>query len=681
MPTHLDRYGILLLSRPAEYLPVYKGPAVEPAPQHSFGKYLILERIASGGMAEIYKARLDGIGGFHRFFAIKRVRPDLSQDKEYVDLLVEEAKIAGLLSHANIVQILDLGKIDDLYYVAMEYVDGRDLGSILERCKQKGITIPVPHAVFIAIEMLKGLEYAHQRQILRGGRPVPLNIIHRDISPSNMLLSFQGEVKLTDFGMARAKVRAAKTLSGTNRGRFDYCSPEQATGDALDQRSDLFSSCVVLYEMLCGVHPFKKQGDIQTIDAIRSAEYQVPSYVNPDVPYALEQVLARALSKDPSKRFATAADLKSELNSFFHESGFIFSHSTLAAFLKGLFPELTSRRKSRKDSMAEQETVTFNAAHFPNGTDSQLSNGPEDTEAPTSLSSDVGLAIGAELPDLSGSTGAEEMETLLRRMPDSTGTGSFGPTPGPTDDATLIRRRPPRTDEDDWTDDQRTQVHPDARQEEAKPPTSPYQAPVSKAVEDQEPKNLENLLESTPFEPEPLDLGEPLQTQETKTTAPELKPAKPEDFPNLSPPPVDLGIHSTEDRPIRSARKSSPTKASSRIQIMMALIGTICLILGVAAGFFMGIQASNPPEVTQNAVSRKPPVLRISGPEGTKLTVGDRDFTLNAEEVTTITLSEDEPTTMRAELEGYAPIERLYKLEANAEHDVVLEWAKLRKRE
>jgi len=640
-------------------------------------------------MAEIYKARLDGIGGFHRFFAIKRVRPDLSQDKEYVDLLVEEAKIAGLLSHANIVQILDLGKIEDLYYVAMEYVDGRDLGTILERCKEKGITFPVPHAVFIAIEMLKGLEYAHQRQILRGGRPVPLNIIHRDISPSNMLLSFQGEVKLTDFGMARAKVRAAKTLSGTTRGRFDYCSPEQAAGDSLDQRSDLFSASVVLYEMLCGAHPFRRQGDIQTIDAIRAAEYEVPSYVNPDVPYGLEQVLSKALSKDPTQRYATAAELKSELNGFFHESGFIFSHSTLAAFLKGLFPEKNTRRKSRKDNMAEQETVTFNADRFPNITEDQLPGGPEDTEAPTSLSSDVGLAIGTKLPEVPNSKDAEEIETLLRRMPDSTGTGSFGPTPGPTDDATLIRRRPPPTDEDDWTDDQRTQVHPEARQKEAPQESKPPKAASPDKPIKSEP--YENLLGRNPFEPELLELGEPLQTQETKTTAPELKAASPDDFPNLSPPPIDLGIHSTEDVPsrsastedvpIRSARKPPTTKTSSRLQVMMGLVGTICLIFGVAVGFFLGIQASEPPEVNQEAVSKKPPVLKISGPEGTQLTVGDRDFTLNAEGVTTITLSEDEPTTMRAELDGYAPIERLYKLPANAEHDVILEWERLRKRE
>ena len=211
-----------------------------PATEHQrFGKYQIVERIAAGGMAEIFKARLDGIGGFHRTFAIKRILPHLTANPEFVDMLVDEAKVAGLLSHANIVQILDLGSIDQQYYIAMEFVNGRDLGQILARCADKGITLPVPHAVYVLLEMLKGLEYAHNRQVMRGGRPAPLNIVHRDISPANVLLSFQGEVKLTDFGIAKASVKALETMSGVVKGRFDYMSPEQASGGTIDQRSEI----------------------------------------------------------------------------------------------------------------------------------------------------------------------------------------------------------------------------------------------------------------------------------------------------------------------------------------------------------------------------------------------------------------------------------------------------------
>jgi serine/threonine-protein kinase len=306
----------------------------------TFGKYQILELIATGGMAEIYKARLEGIGGFQRTFAIKRILPNLSQNSEYIAMLVDEAKVAGLLSHANIVQILDLGQVDGIWYIAMEYLHGRDLGGVLRRARSKGLTLPVPHAVFTAIELLKGLEYAHQRQVMRGGKPVALNIIHRDVSPPNILLSFQGEVKLTDFGIARASLKAMETVSGIVRGRFDYMSPEQAAGAKdLDQRSDLFSVGVVLYEMLTGQHPFRADNEIATVERIRTGQYIPVSRRNPEVPFSLETVVDRALRIDKGERYPSATAFKEALDKFFHDSGFIFTHATLAAYVKGLFPE------------------------------------------------------------------------------------------------------------------------------------------------------------------------------------------------------------------------------------------------------------------------------------------------------------------------------------------------------
>lgn len=306
----------------------------------TFGKYQILERIATGGMAEIYKARLEGIGGFQRTFAIKRILPHLSQNAEYVAMLVDEAKVAGLLSHANIVQILDLGQIDGVWYIAMEYVSGPDLGRVLRSCRAKGIELPVPHTVFVAVELLKGLEYAHDRQVMRGGRTVPLNIIHRDISPPNILMSMQGEVKLTDFGIARASHKALETASGIIKGRFDYMSPEQAAGAKdLDQRSDLFSVGVVLYEMLTGVHPFHTDSEFATIDRIRTGRYEPVSSVNPGVPFTLETIVDRALRVDKNERYPTATAFKEALDKFFHDSGFIFTHHSLASYVRGLFPE------------------------------------------------------------------------------------------------------------------------------------------------------------------------------------------------------------------------------------------------------------------------------------------------------------------------------------------------------
>jgi len=329
----------------------------KPALQ-TFGKYQILERIATGGMAEIYKAKLEGIGGFQRTFAIKRILPNLSQNGDYIAMLVDEAKVAGLLSHANIVQILDLGQVDGIWYIAMEYVDGKDLGGVLRRAREKGLTLPVPHTVFVTIELLKGLEYAHERQVMRGGRPVALNIIHRDVSPPNILLSIQGEVKLTDFGIARASLKAMETVSGIVKGRFDYMSPEQAAGSKdLDQRSDLFSVGVVLYEMLTGSHPFRTDNEIGTIERVRTGKYTPVSQINPEVPFTLETIVDRTLQVNRDDRYPSATALKEALDKFFHDAGFIFTHATLASYVKGLFPETQPRPRGGSHAPPQPRTA------------------------------------------------------------------------------------------------------------------------------------------------------------------------------------------------------------------------------------------------------------------------------------------------------------------------------------
>jgi serine/threonine-protein kinase len=320
-----------------------------------FGKYQILERIAAGGMAEVFKARLEGIGGFHRTFAIKRILPHLTMNSEFIDMLVDEAKVAGLLNHANIVQILDFGAVDNLYYIAMEYVHGKDLGQLLERCAAKRITLPVHHAVYIVMEILKGLEYAHSKQGMRDGRPVALNIVHRDVSPANILVSFQGEVKITDFGIAKASVKALQTQSGVIKGRFDYMSPEQASAGPVDQRSDLFSVGVVLYQLLTGKHPFRKAGEMATIEAIRRGRFDPPSAVNPDIPPMINQIVQTALQVDPHNRYASATQFREALDSFCHEVGFITSAPQLARFLKELLPE-EPRRPEKEEELELDES-------------------------------------------------------------------------------------------------------------------------------------------------------------------------------------------------------------------------------------------------------------------------------------------------------------------------------------
>lgn len=424
----------------------------KPAAQ-MFGKYQILERVATGGMAEIYKARHEGIGGFQRTLAIKRILPNLSQNSDYIAMLVDEAKVAGLLSHANIVQILDLGQVDDIWYIAMEYVEGTDLGAVLRRARDKGQRLPVPHAVFVAMELLKGLEYAHQRQVMRGAKAVALNIIHRDISPPNILLSYKGEVKLTDFGIARAALRVMETVSGIVKGRFDYMSPEQADGRKdLDQRSDLFSVGVVLYEMLTGEHPFRADNELATIEKVRAGDYIPVATRNPDVPFALQAVVDRALRANRDERYPTATAFKENLDRFFHESEFIFNHGTLASYMHLLFPEAAPKKKLqepirpiRKRLGHRDEEVEDDEPPHAEAPTGMIERQQRATPAPAQRAEDVeatairsnplltqGKNLSAQVSSLSpqalspmrddhdtliGRVGDEEQETVIRRSP------------------------------------------------------------------------------------------------------------------------------------------------------------------------------------------------------------------------------------------------------------------------
>jgi serine/threonine protein kinase len=420
----------------------------QPDPQ-TFGKYRILERVASGGMAEIFKARLEGIGGFHRTFAIKRILPHLTSNPEFVDLLVDEAKVAGLLSHANIVQILDLGRIDEHYFIAMEYVAGHDLGRVMKRCLEKGITLPVPHAVFICIETLKGLEYAHKRQVMRDGRPVPLNIVHRDISPSNILVSGQGEVKITDFGMAKASVKALETIDGVVKGRFDYLDSTQAEGRPANQQSDLFSLGIVFYEMLVGDHPFRHDTDMATLDAVRAGQFEPASFVNMDIPPQLDDVISRALSPDPAERYPDATTFKEDLDRFFHESEFIFTQSTLAAFLKGLFPE-----HKKKPAGAGPRDMAARPRQQPDQKPPPLDDFDEDILPTVVQANPLGQQVspfepkkptpppmrGPKRPPAASSI--HEAATMLRRIPDASAANPFAKPAGISEAATLIRANP-----------------------------------------------------------------------------------------------------------------------------------------------------------------------------------------------------------------------------------------------
>lgn len=279
----------------------------------TFGPYQLVRQLAVGGMAEIYLARATGLSGFEKFVALKMIHPNYAEDSHFIDMLVEEAKIVVHLTQPNIVQIFDLGRIGDVHYIAMEYVDGLDLYHVLRAITEVGELLDFDVAAYIALEICAALDYAHRCRDQLGR---PLGIIHRDISPQNILLSKAGEVKLADFGIAKASVRARQTAVGVIKGKYYYMSPEQAWGDAVDHRTDLFSTGVVLYESIVGQMLYLDEDLGVLLDKVRKAEIAPPSTLRPGVPRALEDIVLRAVARRPEDRFQSAHEFQLALQQF-----------------------------------------------------------------------------------------------------------------------------------------------------------------------------------------------------------------------------------------------------------------------------------------------------------------------------------------------------------------------------
>ncbi|HET8646912.1 MAG TPA: serine/threonine-protein kinase, partial [Vicinamibacteria bacterium] len=248
-------------------------PTAVPGGEIRYGPYRLLRRIAVGGMAEVFRAKRTGVEGFEKVVAVKRILPHLSDNKEFVDMFIDEAKMVAGLMHPNIVQIFDLGKIDRTYFIAMDYVHGRDLRSIMRRAREKGLRIPLDLSLLIVGRVCSALEFAHRKKDERG---VPMQIVHRDVSPQNILISFEGEVRLTDFGIAKAATKATITDAGALRGKLLYMSPEQAWGKPMDRRSDVFSLGIVFYEMVTDQKPFLASSERSILETVRECKVVPP---------------------------------------------------------------------------------------------------------------------------------------------------------------------------------------------------------------------------------------------------------------------------------------------------------------------------------------------------------------------------------------------------------------------
>ncbi len=320
------------LHRDVERLETLEGP--ERDSSSDYGRYYLLERVAVGGMAEVFRAKRKGVEGFEKVVAVKRILPHLSANKEFVEMFIAEAKMVASLSHPNIAQIFDLGKIEDSYYIAMEFVQGRDLRTILARARSDDSPLGVDLAALIASKVGAALEYAHRHRDAEGRE---LKIVHRDVSPQNILVSDEGEVKLVDFGIAKAASKATHTDSGSLRGKLLYMSPEQAWGRALDKRSDIFSLGAVFFEALTGHMLFSGNSELSILERVRDARFLAPSSLNPAVPIELEAVITRALQKEPDKRYQDAAEMLKDLDTYLRRRPAVGSPD-LAHFVTGLYP-------------------------------------------------------------------------------------------------------------------------------------------------------------------------------------------------------------------------------------------------------------------------------------------------------------------------------------------------------
>jgi len=324
----------------------------KPSP---FGKYYLLERINVGGMAEVFRAKAFGVEGFERLVAVKRILPNIAEDKEFIRMFIEEAKLAVQLNHANIAQIFDLGVVDGAYYIALEHVHGRDLRGMFDRCRQLGEPMPVSQACFVVMKVCEGLDYAHNKRDQAGRE---LHLVHRDVSPQNVLVSFEGEVKLIDFGIAKAAGKGSKTQAGILKGKFGYMSPEQVRGIPIDRRSDVFSCGIVLYELLTGERLFVGESDFSTLEKVRNVEILPPSTYNRRIPDELERIVLKALAKDPDERYANAIDLHDELQAFVYTAGEFYSRKDLAAWMKKIFGREIEEETAKLESYRQLKPPT-----------------------------------------------------------------------------------------------------------------------------------------------------------------------------------------------------------------------------------------------------------------------------------------------------------------------------------
>ena len=298
------------------------------------GRYEVVKHLARGGMADLLVARASGLQGFERHVVLKCLRSQQAEDAAFVDMFVTEARLAGALHHHNIVQVLDIGQEDGKHFFAMEYVHGEDVRRLLEQLSARKSQPPIQHVVAIMTAVAAALHHAHEQ---KGSDLKPLGIVHRDVSPANIIIAYDGNVKVVDFGIAKAAMRTSETQAGMLKGKVPYMAPEQCTGKPVDRRSDVFALGIVLYELVTVRRLFKGDNEFFTMSALVQGEIPRPSLHRADLPKPLENIILKALAREPSDRYQTAEEMRAALEDFADKAGLRMSTSTLANYMKKLF--------------------------------------------------------------------------------------------------------------------------------------------------------------------------------------------------------------------------------------------------------------------------------------------------------------------------------------------------------
>ncbi|HQF25263.1 MAG TPA: protein kinase [Polyangiaceae bacterium] len=358
------------------------------------GRYRVVDEIGVGGMASVHLARMDGAGGFQKWVAIKRIHPHLIEDEQFIHMFLDEARIAARISHPNVAQVFDLGVHENTYWIAMEYLHGEPLREVMRFNEEKALATNPDLAARIIADAAEGLHAAHE---LRGKDGEPLNLVHRDVSPHNLFLTYEGMVKVVDFGIAKVSGRLSSTRAGTLKGKLAYMSPEQVRGSAIDRRTDIFALGVVLWEMTTGQRLFRMDSDLETLEKVQSCIVPPPSNVRPDFPVELESVIMQALHKRREQRFQTARELSRALQQYLMRSGQFVGPEEVSAYVTGIFGDRIRKREAHLRWAAEvTQTISLQevAADSPRFDEISLLSYEDSSELASTLSKPAANAAG-----------------------------------------------------------------------------------------------------------------------------------------------------------------------------------------------------------------------------------------------------------------------------------------------